>query len=391
MVGKNTAKSKKKTAAIGFDAFEKNIARAALAPVYVVAGPEELHRRKAIDLIRARAEAAAGSVAPREIQCPQNPGELAAIDLPDILDYLRSKTLFGGMSMVVLRRADLLLGRAKRKDASEEDGGTPARDILMRYAEKPCKDACLVIELDADAKLAAARNLAAHGVLVDCRALYDSPPPWQRGTARPSEVAQWIRAECARKYQKTISIEAASEMADMVGGSLSRISNELEKLALLVGDKKEIETEDVEKSAGHVKTHGLFTLLDAVTERDLGKSLRMLAEIFSRGMALGRGEVVFDGGGIAAILIGQIYKRMATLRRAARTMSQGGSVEDLKKRFRITQDWRAERLAAQARNFKDAEFAAIIKWLLKSDEALKTSSMPPEPILESLLVKICKR
>ena len=117
----------------------------------------------------------------------------------------------------------------------------------------------------------------------------------------------------------------------------------------------------------------------------------MLAEIFSRGMSMGRSDAVFDGGGIATILIGQIHKRMATLRRAARTMSHGGSVEDLKKRFRIAQDWRAERLAAQARNFKDADFAAINKWLLESDEMLKTSAMPPEPILESLLVKICKR
>ena len=391
MTGNKTARKKKKVSAISFDAFEEHIAQASLAPVYVVAGPEELHRRKAIALIRARAEAVAGSVALREIQCPQNPGELAAVDLPDILDYLRSKTLFGGMSMVVLRRADFLLGRSKRGSDGEETAATPARDLLRRYAADPHEGGCLVIELEADAKAAVAKNLAAQGALVDCRALYDSPPPWQRGSARPSEVAQWIRAECIRKYQKTISIETASEIADMVGSNLSRISNELEKLALLVGDRKNIEPEDVEKSAGHVKTHGLFTLLDAVADRDLGKSLRMLAEIFSRGMSMGRSDAVFDGGGIATILIGQIHKRMATLRRAARTMSHGGSVEDLKKRFRIAQDWRAERLAAQARNFKDADFAAINKWLLESDEMLKTSAMPPEPILESLLVKICKR
>lgn len=387
MAGRKTAGKAKKPEGIDFEVFRQQIARAALAPVYVVAGPEELRRLEAMELIRKRAEAA-GPAALREIQCPQSPGESAPVDVPDVLDYLKSKTLFGGMSMVILRRADPLFGRARGDDESEAkaDG-----ELLLRYAEEPRAGSCLVIELEADAKTSAAKKLAANGVLVDCRALYDSPPPWQKGTARPTEAAQWIQAQCAAKYGKAVSPDAAAEILDMTGNNLARISNELEKLALLVGDRKEITPADVETSAGHVKTHGLFTLLDAVADRDMSKALRMLSEIFSRGMSMGRGEAVFDEGGIATILIGQIHRRLATLRRVQRLLARGGTTEDMRKRFRVSFDWQAERFAAQARNFKDAEHARINEALLAADEALKTSTMPAEAALESLLVKICKR
>jgi len=393
MAGKKTAD--KKVAPIDFNDFEQRIAHAALAPVYVIAGPEELHRRQAIDLIRKRAEAL-GKVSLREIQCPQSPAEGSPVDIPDILDYLRSKTLFGGMSMVILRRADYVIGRAKKKADEEAEGeGEPAsasaRDVLLRYAAEPQKGSCLVIELEEEARSSAASKLAAHGILVDCRALYDSPPPWQKGPVKATEIVQWVCAEVAAKYQKRISPEVASEIVDMVGNNLARIANELEKLALFVGDKTVIESEDVEKSTGHVRTHGLFSLLDSVASRDLGKSLKMLAEIFSRGMAMAKGDVVFDDAGIAAILIGQIHRRMATLRLARRLLAQKKSIADLQKEFRMAYEWQAEKLAEQARNFEESEFARINMRLLEAEEMLKTGQMLAQPLLESLLVKICKR
>jgi DNA polymerase-3 subunit delta len=391
MAGKKATK----VTPIDFNAFAQHIAHAAIAPVYVVAGPEELRRRRAIDLIQKRAEAL-GKVSPREIQCPQSAAEGAAVDIADVLDYLRSRTLFGGMSMVILRRADYVVGRSQKKESEEAEGeeeapSLSARDVLLRYAAQPQKGSCLVIELEEEAKTSVASKLAASGVLVDCRALYDAPPPWQKGPAKSTEVTQWILAEVAAKHKKKISIDAAAEIADMVGGNLSRISGELEKLCLFVGDKAVIEPEDVEKSTGHVRTHGLFTLLDSIASRELGKSLRMLVEIFSRGMAMGKGDVVFDDNGIAVILIGQIHRRMATLRRARRMLSRGKRAADLQDEFRMARDWQAEKLAGQAMKFEEADFAQINRDLLNADEMLKTSQMPAQPLLESLLVKICRR
>jgi len=380
MAGKKTVE--RKIAPTDFNVFEQNIAHSAIAPVYVVAGPEELRRRRAIELIKKRAETL-GPVSLREIQCPQSTSEGSAVDMPDVLDYLRSKTLFGGMSTVILRRADFLLGRGKKSEEDEEEkpAGASARDLLLRYTADPRKKGCLIIELEEEAKTSLASKLAAHGVLVDCRSLYETPPPWQKGAARTPEVVQWVCTEVAGKYQKRISPEVASEIVDMVGGNLGRLAGELEKLSLLIGDKNVIEAEDVEKATGHVRTHGLFTFLDAVASRDLRKSLKMLAEIFSRGMAMGKGDIVFDEAGIAVILISQIHGRMSALRRARR---KGGAAD-------ANYGWQAEKLAEQSRNFDESDYARINACLLEADEMVKTSSMPAEPLLESLLVKICKR
>ena len=81
-----------------------------------------------------------------------------------------------------------------------------------------------------------------------------------------------------RSRQKEISDEAAAELISRVGPNARQLENEVEKLALYVGDRKEIEFEDVASICTRNKTARAFALGDALGDRDLPRLLRRLDE-----------------------------------------------------------------------------------------------------------------
>ena len=371
------------TKAVPFETFEKGIARAELAPAYAVAGPEELRRREAIELIKSRAEKAGGSLSLKEILCPQNPAELSALSIADVFDHLRSRSLFGGYNVAILRLADFFVSK----------GGGENLDSLLRYLESPAADACLVVELaKSDAKSGAAKKLGRYATIVECRSLYDRPAPWQTGAQQSeSELTNWIVAQARERFGKKITRDAAFELAQMSGSNLSRLMNELEKLALFLGgEKAEIETADIEKCAGHIRTHGLFALLDAVADRNAALALETLHAMLDRGLALGADEPVTDEQGIAIILVNWLHRRLRQLAKARQMTGSGAGEAELKKAFRFRMDFQARRLAQQANNFSRDDFPPRFQALLEADEALKTTSNPPAFVLRRLIIQLCK-
>ena len=91
------------------------------------------------------------------------------------------------------------------------------------------------------------------------------------------QAEAWARkAVCAR--QKEISDEALAELIARVGADARQLESEIEKAALYVGDRKEIEFEDVAAVCTRNKTARAFALGDALGDRDLPRLLRCLDE-----------------------------------------------------------------------------------------------------------------
>jgi DNA polymerase-3 subunit delta len=77
---------------------------------------------------------------------------------------------------------------------------------------------------------------------------------------------------------KRISDRALSELVAGVGPNVRQLNNEIEKLALYVGDRAEIEAEDVTAVVTRNKQARAFALGDALGDRDLPRLLRRLDE-----------------------------------------------------------------------------------------------------------------
>ena len=81
-----------------------------------------------------------------------------------------------------------------------------------------------------------------------------------------------------RTRQKEISEEALADLVNRIGPNPRLLDNEIEKLCLFVGNRKQIEAGDVAAVCTRNKTARAFALGDALGDRDLPRLLRRLDE-----------------------------------------------------------------------------------------------------------------
>jgi DNA polymerase-3 subunit delta len=91
------------------------------------------------------------------------------------------------------------------------------------------------------------------------------------------QAETWAR-KAIRARDKEISDEALAELLSRVGPNARQLDNEIEKLALYVGDRKEIAPDDVDAICIRNKAARAFALGDALGDRDLPRLLRCLDE-----------------------------------------------------------------------------------------------------------------
>lgn len=92
-----------------------------------------------------------------------------------------------------------------------------------------------------------------------------------------AQAEMWGR-NALRERQKEIAEDALAELVSRVGPHVRQLANEVEKLALYVGDRPEIHLEDVAAICVRNKTARAFALGDALGDRDLPRLLRRLDE-----------------------------------------------------------------------------------------------------------------
>lgn len=137
---------------------------------------------------------------------------------------------------------------------------------LTAYVEHPQPTTVLVIcykykKLDKRKKLYKA--VQKNGELFESKKLYDN------------QVAEWIRKTLSGKNYK-ISPKACVMLVEFLGTDLSKINNELTKLALVVPPATEITPELVEQHIGISKDFNNFELKKAIGERNVGKASRII-------------------------------------------------------------------------------------------------------------------
>jgi DNA polymerase III subunit delta len=138
---------------------------------------------------------------------------------------------------------------------------------FLGYAENPQRSTVLVVcykykSLDKRKKLYKA-ILSSGGMVLDSKPLYEN------------QVADWIRKFLNGKGCQ-ISPGAAALLVDYLGADLSRISNELSKLQLVLAGSKVITPELIEEHIGISKDYNNFELRKAVGARDLAKVARIM-------------------------------------------------------------------------------------------------------------------
>jgi len=186
-------------------------------------------------------------------------GDDDAARVHEALGDLVSPSLFGGTSLVVIRRAEALpatLDEAVAEVAPRLDDG--ARLVLVAKA------------LDQRRRLHAAWAKAGAAI----------------GFVRPDPraAATWA-ATLARERGHAIAPAVVERLLERTGADLARIDDELEKLSLHVGPKQPIEARHVETLVAATRAHAIDELTDRLARRDLAGAVRTLRALVAAGEA----------------------------------------------------------------------------------------------------------
>ena len=137
---------------------------------------------------------------------------------------------------------------------------------LVAYAEHPQSSTVLVLnykykKLDKRKKLYKA--ISKSGLIFDSKKLYEN------------QVSDWIRRVLSgRKYK--IEPKASQMLVEFLGSDLSKISNELDKLVLILPEDTIINDKHIEENIGISKDFNNFELRKALGEKNLVKANRII-------------------------------------------------------------------------------------------------------------------
>ena len=92
---------------------------------------------------------------------------------------------------------------------------------------------------------------------------------------RDYKLVEWV-ADYLKSQNFTMSSKAIQLLTEHLGNDLSRIVNELEKLTLNLGDRKNINEDDIEKFVGISKEYNAFELQAAMSKKDLVKAIQII-------------------------------------------------------------------------------------------------------------------
>lgn len=247
-MAKSTIKFKDSVAE--FERLSKEIAARRFSPIYLLMGEESY-------FIDALSEQLSNSIL-GEAERAFNQLTVYGRDTEagQVVNLCRQMPMMGSYQVVIVREAQQLKGL----------------DKLSLYTQKPSPTTILVIchkEKNADKRSAFYKGCAANGTVLE------SVRP------RDYEIAAWLQQFISGRGL-TIDAKALSMLTDHLGTDISKISNELRKLAVSLPEgTKRITDADIEANIGISKEFNNFELCKAVAAKDMGRAL-MIAEHFAR-------------------------------------------------------------------------------------------------------------
>ena len=285
-------------------------------------------------------------------------GNSADLDrLAAVLEELQTPSLFGDGKVVVVRRAECLGGRVSGSSASgddddgEEDGdesddeaSPPPKPVVEEVVESrkgpasatattaapkgrrqnpitalvkgamaaPMPGSVLILSTTKPVKgkgsVSGDAIVKTGAMLVDCRRLYDSLPPWARaGKAYETEVSQWVAKRAKARHGKAMDLRTAHALALRMGGGLAGLSKALETLVSYVGSRPAIVEADIAATVATTREDPTWVLAEAVLDQDIGRALSLVEASFERGLSGANGRVTVKPEAIFLPLVSTLH------------------------------------------------------------------------------------
>lgn len=171
-------------------------------------------------------------------------------DWASVVNACMRYPMFAERQVVLLKEAQQM--RDIEKLENYLDNPTPSTVFVVSYKEK---------KLDGRSRIA--KILKQQDALLTTKKIYDSQLP------------EWA-GKLIEQQGLTIHPRALQLLTDHIGNDLSRIQNEVQKLAVNLGTRKNITEEDIEQYIGVSKEFNVFELQAAIAQKNLSKAIRII-------------------------------------------------------------------------------------------------------------------
>ncbi|MBU2938757.1 DNA polymerase III subunit delta [Lacinutrix sp. C3R15] len=169
------------------------------------------------------------------------------VTIDDIVSNAKRYPMMAERQVVIVKEAQDL-SRSIEKLAAYAANPQPTTVLVFNYKYKKI-----------DKRKALYKAIKKVGVVLESKKLYEN------------QVADWIRRVLSGKNY-TISPKASQMLVEFLGTDLSKISNELNKLKIVLPEGTEISPDHIEENIGISKDYNNFELRKAVGERNIMKA-----------------------------------------------------------------------------------------------------------------------
>jgi DNA polymerase-3 subunit delta len=277
----------------------------------------------------------------------------ADVQSPDeILQAAQTAPFFGGQRVLFIQNVSQWTAKEQERIAETLDTFSPETHCLFIWGKEWRRD---------DAQKPLVEAVARKGQVVIFWPMF------------PEQARSWVVAR-AKHYKKTMSSEAAGWLVQQSGEGLRLLDQEIAKCASYVGERPDIDLEDVQISFGYHKASSPFDWTASIRRHDASAALQVLNQLLIEGEEPVR---------LLALL-------SRTLRDWLGTKGAGENPAMLAMRFHLKRG-EENRFAQELGRWTEEMLTDGLVQCVETEQAIKTGKETPEMALTLLTLGLCRR
>lgn len=269
------------------------------------------------------------------------------------------------MPVLASKRLIVVLDKNIFKSEERSNNSRDNLEVLLDYIKNPNDKTCLVFTFSGniDKRSKVYNEITKKGTVIECKQL------------KGSQLIKWIKKRC-EKNGKEIENQAAYYLSSIIGSNLSIIDLELKKIFSYLGDREEINIQDVKAVCSRTLLNNIFELVDSLAEQNHEKAVNYFR------------DMILTGEPPAKILY-MIIRQYRLILRVKILQSEGYKLNHIIKYLDL-QPFVAKKLLKQSAFYEIDEIRMCLKQLLDLDVKLKTSTVSVPRALEAGILQLAK-
>ncbi len=275
------------------------------------------------------------------------------VEAKDVIAHAASFPMMSERRVVVIWEFDKLISDINSKE------------LISNYISKPLNSTCLVMVCEtADFRKKPFTDIKKAGAVFEFNRLYDN------------QIPAWI-SKRLEKYEISADSEACRLIHAYIGNSLRTINNEIEKLAIYLGDRKKGTPEDVVKVVGASREFTIFDLQKEIGKKNLKGALKIIKRMLETGEA-------------PQLIIIMLTRYFTLLWKIQDLLNQNKNETEILSAVKIHQFYLKDYISA-VKNFSPIQIEAAFDILLETDLKLKTTSPDHYHLMEMLVYSLINK